>query len=138
MGIRRWLDQTNETLLDLILGCLLYSLFFEVVGLILVSGKLAWTLGMLLGTAVAVGSAISMAAGIEQVLDMDKNTAMWRSVLYSILRTIVMFAVAWIGMRSVHISFCATIVGMIGLKIAAHLHVYTNVYITKKIRRKGR
>lgn len=138
MNMRKWLDQMNETLLDLIIGCLVYSMLFEIIGLIVVEHKVSWTFGILLGTAVAIGSAISMAAGIEHVLNMDQRSAAVESVLYSIIRTIVMFVAAWIGMKSKLFSFSAVIVGMIGLKIAAHLHVYTNVYITKKIRRKGR
>ena len=128
----------NETLLDLIIGCLVYSAVFEIIGLIFVSNKASFSLGLLLGTIVAIGSAISMAAGIEQVLSMDKTAATRNSIIYSILRTIVMFAVAWLGLKFTQISFCGEVVGMIGLKVAAHLHVYTNVYITKKIRRKGR
>ena len=135
---KKWFDNMNETLLDLILGCLVYSAFFELLGLILVPNKGSYTLGLLLGTAVAVGSAISMAAGIKHVLGMDKSAATRNSVLYSFLRLVVMFVAAWLGLRFSQISFPGVVIGMIGLKISAHMHVYTNVYITKKIRRKGR
>lgn len=135
---KKWFDNMNETLLDLIIGCLVYSAVFELIGLIAVPNKGSYSLGLLIGTVVAVGSAISMAAGIKQVLNMDKGAASRTSVLYSFLRLIVMFVAAWLGLKFSQISFPGVVIGMIGLKISAHMHVYTNVYITKKIRRKGR
>ena len=135
---KKWFDNMNETLLDLIIGCLVYSAVFELIGLIAVPNKGSYSLGLLIGTVVAVGSAISMAAGIKQVLNMDKGAASRTSVLYSFLRLIVMFVAAWLGLKFPQISFPGVVIGMIGLKISAHMHVYTNVYITKKIRRKGR
>ena len=69
---------------------------------------------------------------------MDRGAASRTSVLYSFLRLIVMFVAAWLGLKFSQISFPGVVIGMIGLKISAHMHVYTNVYITKKIRRKGR
>ncbi|MBQ6393115.1 MAG: hypothetical protein IJH60_06355 [Eubacterium sp.] len=136
--IRKWLANTNETLLDLIFGCLVYSLVFELIGLILVPNKGSYSLGLLIGTLVAIGCAISMAAGIRQVLTMDRMGATRNSILYFLLRTIVMVAAAWLGLRYSQISFPGVVIGMIGLKIAAHLHVYTNVYITRPLCRRDR
>ena len=45
---------------------------------------------------------------------------------------------AWLGLKYSQISFPGVVIGMIGLKISAHLHAYTNVYITRRLRRKGR
>lgn len=136
--VRKWLENTNETLLDLIFGCLVYSLVFELIGLILVPNKGSYSLGLLLGTIVAIGCAISMAAGIRHVLTMDRMGATRNSILYSLLRTIVMVAAAWLGLKYSQISFPGVVIGMIGLKIAAHLHAYTNVYITRPLCRRDR
>ena len=136
--IRKWLANTNETLLDLIFGCLVYSLVFELIGLILVPNKGSYSLGLLIGTLVAIGCAISMAAGIRQVLTMDRMGATRSSILYSLLRMIVMVFAAWLGLKYSQISFPGVVIGMIGLKIAAHLHVYTNVYITRPLCRRDR
>ena len=136
--IRKWLENTNETLLDLIFGCLVYSLVFELLGLILVPNKGSYSLGLLIGTIVAIGCAISMAAGIRHVLTMDRMGASRNSIIYSLLRMIVMVAAAWLGLKYSQISFPGVVIGMIGLKIAAHLHAYTNVYITRPLCRRGR
>ena len=136
--IRKWLENTNETLLDLIFGCLVYSLVFELIGLILVPNKGSYSLGLLIGTIVAIGCAISMAAGIQHVLSMDRTGATRSSILYSLLRTVAMVAAAWLGLKYPQISFPGVVIGMIGLKVAAHLHVYTNVYITRPLCRRDR
>ena len=56
----------------------------------------------------------------------------------SMLRLLVMLVAALAGIKCKAISFPGVIIGILGLKISAHLHMYTNLYITKKIRRKGR
>lgn len=136
--IRERLGNTNETLLDLIFGCLVYSAVFELIGLVLVPNKGSYSLGLLIGTLVAVGCAVSMAAGIRRVLSMDRSRAVRNTILYSLLRTIVMLVAAWLGLKFSRISFPGVVIGMIGLKISAHLHVYTNVYITKPFCRRCR
>ena len=49
-----------------------------------------------------------------------------------------MLAVVWAGLRFDAISFPGVLLGIIGLKIAALLHMYTNTYVTKKLRKEGR
>ena len=62
----KWIRETNETLLDLIFGCLIWSLLAEIVGLFIVSDKLSYTIGIVLGTAVAVSMSVSMEKGLEK------------------------------------------------------------------------
>ena len=56
----------------------------------------------------------------------------------TLLRAVVILLAAWIGMRSGYFSFPGIIIGILGLKISAYFHAYTNVYITKKLYKKGR
>lgn len=134
----KWLQEKNETLLDLVFGCIVYSLVFELAGLLLVQNKGSYTLGLLLGTGIAIGMSISMYRGLDECLMMEPGKARWSMTIRSIIRTLVMLVAAWIGMRFRMFSFPGVIIGILGLKVSAHLHMYTNVYITKKIRRKGR
>lgn len=138
MKIIEKISGMNETLLDLVVGCLVYSLIFEVIGLVLISERLQYTFGLSLGTISSVCCAFSMAFGIDRMLDMDERSAVRSNVFHSILRMIFMLVMALIGAKIGRVSLYGVIIGMIGLKISAHMHVYTNVYITKKIRRKGR
>ena len=128
----------EETLVDLIAGCLVYSLVFEGIGLIFVPERLEYTLGLILGTAVAIGLSISMYRGIDECVDMDPVKARRTMTLRSIIRAIVMLGAAFIGMKFAIFNFPAVIIGIMGLKISAYLHMYTNVYITGKLRKKGR
>ncbi len=131
-------SEAEETLLDLILGCLVYSLVFEVIGLIFVENKLTFSLGLLMGTAAAIGLSISMYRSVEKAVTMEPGQASRSMTLASIIRMLVILAVAWLGMHFTWISFPGILVGILGLKVSAYLHVYTNVYITKKLLKKGR
>ena len=117
MNWRRWINKDNETLFDLIFGCIVYSIVFEAIGLLVVENKESYSLGLLLGTAVAIGLSV---------------------VFSTLLRAVVILLAAWIGMRSGYFSFPGIIIGILGLKISAYFHAYTNVYITKKLYKKGR
>lgn len=130
----KWIREANETLLDLIFGSLLWSLVVEIAGLFIVSNKLSYTIGVVLGTAVAVGMSISMEKGLERGLHMNKTKSQRDMVLRSMIRWFFMLAAVWAGMAFDTVSLPGVILGILGLKIAAHLHMYTNTYITKKLK----
>ncbi len=138
MDWRRWINKENETLFDLIFGCVVYSLIFEVTGLLVVENKGSYSMGLLLGTVVAVGLSVSMYKGLNRCLLMTEQQAGRSMALGSLFRAAVILLAAWIGMRSAYFSFPGIIIGILGLKISAYLHAYTNVYITKKLYKKGR
>ena len=134
MNWRRWINKDNETLFDLIFGCIVYSIVFEAIGLLVVENKGSYSLGLLLGTAVAIGLSVSM----YNCLVMTEHQARRNMVFSTLLRAVVILLAAWIGMRSGYFSFPGIIIGILGLKISAYFHAYTNVYITKKLYKKGR
>ena len=138
MNWRRWINKDNETLFDLIFGCIVYSIVFEAIGLLVVENKGSYSLGLLLGTAVAIGLSVSMYKSLNNCLVMTEHQARRNMVFSTFLRAVVILLAAWIGMRSGYFSFPGIIIGILGLKISAHLHAYTNVYITKKLYKKGR
>ena len=134
MNWRRWINKDNETLFDLIFGCIVYSIVFEAIGLLVVENKGSYSLGLLLGTAVAIGLSVSMYKSLNNCLVMTEHQARRNMVFSTLLRAVVILLAAWIGMRSRYFSFPGIIIGILGLKISA----YTNVYITKKLYKKGR
>ena len=138
MNWRRWINKDNETLFDLIFGCIVYSIVFEAIGLLVVENKGSYSLGLLLGTAVAIGLSVSMYKSLNNCLVMTEHQAMSNMVFSTLLRAVVILLAAWIGMRSGYFSFPGIIIGILGLKISAYFHAYTNVYITKKLYKKGR
>ena len=138
MNWRRWINKDNETLFDLIFGCIVYSIVFEAIGLLVVENKGSYSLGLLLGTAVAIGLSVSMYKSLNICLVMTEHQARRNMVFSTLLRAVVILLAAWIGMRSGYFSFPGIIIGILGLKISAYFHAYTNVYITKKLYKKGR
>lgn len=138
MNWRRWINRDNETLFDLIFGCIVYSIVFEAIGLLVVENKGSYSLGLLLGTAVAIGLSVSMYKSLNNCLVMTEHQARRNMVFSTLLRAVVILLAAWIGMRSGYFSFPGIIIGILGLKISAYFHAYTNVYITKKLYKKGR
>ena len=138
MNWRRWINKDNETLFDLIFGCIVYSIVFEAIGLLVVENKGSYSLGLLLGTAVAIGLSVSMYKSLNNCLVMTEHKARRNMVFSTLLRAVVILLAAWIGMRSGYFSFPGIIIGILGLKISAYFHAYTNVYITKKLYKKGR
>ena len=138
MNWRRWINKDNETLFDLIFGCIVYSIVFEAIGLLVVDNKGSYSLGLLLGTAVAIGLSVSMYKSLNNCLVLTEHQARRNMVFSTLLRAVVILLAAWIGMRSGYFSFPGIIIGILGLKISAYFHAYTNVYITKKLYKKGR
>ena len=138
MNWRRWINKDNETLFDLIFGCIVYSIVFEAIGLLVVENKGSYSLGLLLVTAVAIGLSVSMYKSLNNCLVMTEHQARRNMVFSTLLRAVVILLAAWIGMRSGYFSFPGIIIGILGLKISAYFHAYTNVYITKKLYKKGR
>ena len=138
MNWRRWINKDNETLFDLIFGCIVYSIVFEAIGLLVVENKESYSLGLLLGTAVAIGLSVSMYKSLNNCLVMTEHQARRNMVFSTLLRAVVILLAAWIGMRSGYFSFPGIIIGILGLKISAYFHAYTNVYITNKLYKKGR
>ena len=138
MNWRRWINKDNETLFDLIFGCIVYSIVIEAIGLLVVENKGSYSLGLLLGTAVAIGLSVSMYKSLNNCLVMTEHQARRNMVFSTLLRAVVILLAAWIGMRSRYFSFPGIIIGILGLKISAYFHAYTNVYITKKLYKKGR
>ena len=138
MNWRRWINKDNETLFDLIFGCIVYSIVFEAIGLLVVENKESYSLGLLFGTAVAIGLSVSMYKSLNNCLVMTEHQARRIMVFSTLLRAVVILLAAWIGMRSGYFSFPGIIIGILGLKISAYFHAYTNVYITKKLYKKGR
>ena len=128
----------REVMIDLIVGCVLHGLFYGLVGCIVVENKAAFAAGIGLGTLVACGLAVSMTRSVETCVDLPPDKAQRTMMIRSICRMLVMLMAGWIAIRYPFFSFPGVIIGLLGLKVAAYLHIYINVYITGRLRKKGR
>ena len=69
------MDSLKRTVLELLIGILLFGILFEILGLIFVKGKLFYTVGLCLGMLLAAGMAIHMAYNLNDALDWDAANA---------------------------------------------------------------
>lgn len=136
--MKRQMSKGFVTLVDLWIGLILYFVLFEIIGLIFVENRLSYTIGLLVGCGVGAFMAWHMFDSIDVALDMPEEDAVKYMRKRSILRWLVMLVAAFAGMRFAIMSFPAVLIGILGLKIAAFCQPYTNLYITKKLRKEGR
>lgn len=121
------------TVVDVWIGLIIYFIIFEIIGLIFVENRISYTLGLLVGCLLGAFLIWNMFVSIDTALDMDAREAEKYTKKKSLFRGLVMLVVAFFGMRLRGISFTAVVIGMLGLKIAAFIQPYTNLYITKKL-----
>lgn len=127
-----------DTWIDLTAGCLVYSMIMEIVGLIFVTDKSGYSVGLLAGTLTAAVCAFSMYRSTRKAALEGAARAQRIMAVSSIIRMIFIFCVMAAAVRFSRTCLAGVIIGVIGLKISAYLHVYVHVYITGPFRKKGR
>lgn len=136
--MKRQISGAVETLVDLWIGIVLYFIIFEIIGIIFVENRLSYTIGLLIGCILGAFMAWHMYDSIDTALDMPEEDAVKYMRKKSIFRWLVMLGVTFAGMKFTIMSVPALLIGILGLKIAAFCQSYTNMYITKKLRKEGR
>lgn len=126
------------TVVDVWIGLIIYFIIFEIIGLIFVENRIPYTVGLLIGCVTAGFLIWNMFVSIDAALDMTEADATKYTKKKSLFRMLVMLVVACVGMRVYWVSFPAVIIGLLGLKLSAFFQPYTNLYITKRILKKGR
>lgn len=124
----------NETLKDLIIGIILTMLIVCIIGALVTNNKLAFILGDVLGSVIAILIAIHLNATIAKALDMNEEGAAKYTKKMSILRIIIMGCAVVVALTLPEVfNLIGTLLGILGLKISAYLQPLTNRFITKKI-----
>ncbi len=116
------LKRINPALPQLIVGILLYGIVIQLTGMWFVKDKQAYTLGLWIGVALAIGMAINMAIVILDAVDGMATTGRTvRTGFWSVLRYVVVvgvFVAAWyFELANPLIMF----LGLMGLKVSAYL-----------------
>ena len=102
----------NDALPGLVRGILLYGAVVWAVGVWFVNDGISFTVGLLIGLALAVGMAVHMAWVLRDVVDFaDARRAGGRIIAKSILRYVVVIGVFVV----------AAFIGLLGLKVSAYL-----------------
>lgn len=127
----------NNVLRDLYVGLLLYFLIVSVLGVVLVTDKLGYVLGVLVGVCASFGFAYHMYRTLDKGLDMPEKAAQRYVLSRSCIRLFMMLVVAYVGLFVEGLSFLGVVLGLFGLKISALMQPLVSIYITNKIFREG-
>ncbi len=116
------LKKLNDALPGLVRGILLYGAVVWAVGVWLVKDGISFTVGLLIGLALAVGMAVHMAWVLLDVVDFpDARRAGGRIIAKSLLRYVVVIGVfVWMYVSGFG-DLVAAFIGLLGLKIAAYM-----------------
>ena len=126
------LKRINEALPGLIAGILLYGLVVQLIGVWFVDDKVAYTIGLWYGIAIAVGMGVNLAVVIYDAVTIDgTKNANGRVVAKSLLRYVVVavlfFILGYFNFGNLYSAF----LGVLGLKISAYLQPFLNKVVNR-------
>lgn len=125
------------TLMELIIGILIYAVPVEIIILLVTERKLFCSVGFLAGIALAVFMTIHMAIIIEESMSRGEEGALKHVRIGYIIR-IVIFLIVFLGLFFLGIGdVIAALFGLISLKVSAYLRPLTHK-VTQKFTNKGR
>ncbi len=129
--------EEKATLYELLFGIVLFSAASLLVNLF-ISRRLVYSLGVLLGTAIAVFMLFHMYSVLKRALRYDKDTAAKKVRVAALLRMAVMVAGVMLAVLLPEVfSFVGVLLGVLTLKFAAYLQPLTHKFFNK-ILSKGR
>ncbi len=132
------LKTQNEALIDLILGILIFGMLVMLVGLFIAPDRLAFVLGVMLGTASSVVRAVHMAVTLERQLDYGEKDARAYAVRNYMIRYFILIAVLLLSVALGTAGMAGAIIGIFLMKPAAVLSPQIHRYIYTRIFGKGR
>ena len=113
--------KVNETLAELLLGILLWGIFWQAVGVWFVPDKAACSLGLWLGTLTAGICAAHMYRALDRALEFSEKDAQKYVMSRSMMRYGLITAVLLILMVTQIGNPLSCFLGIMGLKAAAYL-----------------
>lgn len=126
------LKRINDALPGLVGGILLYGVVLQLTGVWFVEDKMAYSIGLWYGIAIAVGMGINLALVIYDAVTFDgKENANGRVVAKSLLRYIVVavlfFILGYFNFGNLYSAF----LGVLGLKISAYIQPFLRKVINR-------
>ena len=116
------LRRINGALPDLVLGIIGYGLIVFGVGMIFVSAKTHFAIGLFTGIALAIFMAVNIAKVLNDAVYTGGNERLLqiKSVARYLVVTVVVFAVAYFKLGDIIAAF----IGLMGLKASAYIQQY--------------
>lgn len=128
----RKIRNINHTVWELIIGIVLVNALLEVIGLIFVSQKGAYTIGLILGMLLAIGMVFHMNISIEKAMDIGGEHAkgyMLKS--YAIRTIVVLIVIVCVGVLK-FANLLSLLLGIMTLKVAAYLQPITHRFMESR------
>lgn len=128
----RKIRNINQTVWELIIGIVLVNALLEVIGLIFVSQKGAYTIGLVLGMLMAIGMVFHMNISIEKAIDIGGEHAKGYMLKSYAIRTVVVLAViVCVGVLK-FANLLSLLLGVMTLKVAAYLQSITHRFMESR------
>lgn len=128
----------NEALIDLILGILIFGMMVMLVGLFVAPDRLAFVLGIVLGTASSVVRAVHMSVTLDRQLDYGEKDARAYAMKNYMIRYLILIAVLLVSAALGTSGMAGAVIGIFLMKPAAVLSPQIHKYIYTRIFGKGR
>ncbi len=121
----------DPTLLELCLGILAYGVIFEIV-LLFFSREITYSLGLMIGVALALAGAVHMWWSLNRGLDLPEKEAVKSLSIQNIIRylTLAVVLAVLIGTKVANPIF--TFAGYMGMKVSAYLNPLIHKLLAKR------
>lgn len=125
------MDSLKRTVMELLIGIVLFGMIFEIIGILLVKEKAAYSIGILCGVLIAAGMAIHMAYNLNDALDWDEEHARRIAKRGSFIRygAVVIITILLAHFKIGNILSC--FLGIMSLKTAAYTQPYVHKLLNK-------
>ncbi len=125
------LVQMSEVLPDLWAGIIIYGVLCEIIGVILVTDRMPYTIGLAAGVLCALFMATHMAWSLGKALDLGEGDAVKKMQVHNIIRYVVIVAVFFILLWTGIGNPLAAFLGVMGLKVAAYIQPITHKFFRR-------
>lgn len=123
----------KTTFRGLLLGILLLMIPIIVVGLIIVNNKLAYLLGVFIGTITSIGLLKHMQITVLKAVEKTPKAAEHYAIRSYLIRSFFMVAVLLLGIIRKEINVVGIFLGLFSIKISAYIFPYVNNLINKEV-----
>ena len=130
-GIQTEIKKINETLLELMIGIILFALLCQVSLVWIVDRKIWYSLGLWIGAVMAVCGAIHMYRGLDMALDCGSEAGkiLQKKSLQRYAAFVVCLGLLMVTEAANPLS---AFLGLMGLKVAAYIQPFTHKWIHRK------
>lgn len=136
-NLKAWIQRSNETMIELIVGILAVNICVVIPGGIISGNVLKFCLGELLGMFYAIFMVIHMTRTIEDMLEMPADESVSYARRGYAIRLVVTIIVIIAGLEIPYLGFAGLFIGMISIKISVWIRPLTRKFTTKYLS-KGR